>query len=36
MRLEWLGNDIARSYLDIVERKLVENASGQGVLPAGF
>jgi len=36
MRLEWHGNDIARSYLDIVERKLVENASGQGVLPAGF
>ena len=36
LRLEWQGNDIARSYLDIVERKLVENASGQGVLPAGF
>jgi tetratricopeptide (TPR) repeat protein len=36
MQLEWNGNDIARSYLDIVERKLVENASGQGVLPAFF
>jgi len=24
LRLEWHGNDIARSYLDIVERKLVE------------
>jgi O-antigen ligase len=36
LRLEWHGNDIARSYLDIVERKLVENASGQSVLPAGF
>jgi O-antigen ligase len=32
----WRGNDIAYSYWDIVERKLVENASGQGVLPAGF
>ncbi len=36
LRLEWRGNDMARFYLDIVERKLVENASGQGVLPAGF
>jgi hypothetical protein len=36
LRLGWRGNDIARSYLDIVERKLVENTSGQGVLPAGF
>ncbi len=34
MRLE--GNPIARFYLDLVERKLVENASGQKVLPAGF
>jgi len=30
------GNDMARFYLDTVERKLVENASGQNVLPAGF
>jgi len=30
------GNDIARFYLDTVERKLVENASGRNVLPAGF
>jgi len=29
-------NDLARFYLNTVERKLVENASGQGVLPAGF
>ncbi len=36
LRLEWQGNDIAHAYLDIVERKLVENASGQGVLPTGF
>jgi O-antigen ligase len=36
LRLEWQGNDVARFYLDIAERKLVENASGQNVLPAGF
>ena len=36
LRLESHGNSIAHSYLDIVEGKLVENASGQGVLPAGF
>ena len=30
------GNDIARFYLDTVERKLVENASGRNVLPTGF
>jgi O-antigen ligase len=36
LRLEWRGNDMARFYLDTVERKLVENASGQNVLPAGF
>jgi O-antigen ligase len=36
LRLEWHGNTMARFYLDTVERKLVENASGQNVLPAGF
>jgi O-antigen ligase len=36
LRLEGRGNDMARFYLDTVERKLLENASGQGVLPAGF
>ncbi len=36
LRLEWHGNGIAHSYLDIVEGKLVENASSHGVLPAGF
>jgi O-antigen ligase len=36
LRLEWDGNIIGRSYLDLVERKLVENASGKGILPAGF
>jgi O-antigen ligase len=35
-RLDGRGNDMARFYLDTVERKLVENASGQNVLPAGF
>jgi O-antigen ligase len=36
LRLDWQGNDMARFYLDTVERKLVENASGRNVLPAGF
>ena len=36
LRLNGRGNDMARFYLDTVERKLVENASGQNVLPAGF
>ena len=36
LRLGWNGNDMARFYLDTVERKLIENASGQNVLPAGF
>jgi O-antigen ligase len=36
LRLDWNGNDMGRFYLDTVERKLVENASGQNVLPAGF
>jgi O-antigen ligase len=36
LRLEWRDNDIAHFYLDTVERKLVEIASGQGVLPSGF
>jgi len=36
LRLDWKDNVIGRSYLEICERKLVENASGQGLLPAGF
>jgi tetratricopeptide (TPR) repeat protein len=36
MRLHWQDNVIGRSYLEICERKLVENASGQNLLPAGF
>ena len=30
------GNDIARSYLDLVEQKLVQKASGQSVFPPDF
>jgi O-antigen ligase len=30
MRLHWQGNDIARTYLDLVRQKLLENASGKG------
>jgi O-antigen ligase len=36
LRLDGGGNDMSVFYLDTVERKLVENASGKGVLPAGF
>jgi O-antigen ligase len=36
MRLNWQDNVVGRSYLEICERKLVENASGQNLLPAGF
>ena len=36
MRLHWQDNVIGRSYLEICEHKLVENASGQSLLPAGF
>ncbi len=36
LRLELHDNNIARSYLDLVEQKLVEKASGQVVFPANF
>jgi O-antigen ligase len=36
LRLEGNENFIGRSYLDLVEQKLVENASGKGLLPPGF
>jgi len=36
LRLHWQQNGAAASYLEITERKLVENASGQHVLPPGF
>ena len=34
LRLE--GNDISRSYLDLVEQKLLDRASGRGIFPANF
>jgi len=34
--LEANGNDIARSYLDLVGQKLMERASGQPVFPVNF
>jgi O-antigen ligase len=36
LRLEWDQNTISRSYLDWVEKKLAENASGKSLLPPGF
>jgi O-antigen ligase len=36
LRLHWQQNGPAASYLEITERKLIEKASGQNVLPAGF
>ena len=36
LRLEWTKNVIGRSYLDWVEQKLAENASGKSPLPPGF
>jgi tetratricopeptide (TPR) repeat protein len=36
LRLHWQENVTASSYLNIAERKLVESASGQSPLPAGF
>ena len=36
LRLHWQQNGAAASYLEITERKLVENASSQRVLPPGF
>ncbi|MGA2685712.1 MAG: O-antigen ligase family protein [Verrucomicrobiota bacterium] len=36
LRLYWQDNVIGRSYLEIAERKLVENASAQSPLPTGF
>jgi tetratricopeptide (TPR) repeat protein len=36
LRLQPLENEIAKSYLDLAEQKLVENASGKNNLPPGF
>jgi hypothetical protein len=35
LRLEWNENVIGRSYLDLVGQRLIENASGKGLLPPG-
>jgi O-antigen ligase len=36
LRLQPLENEIAKSYLDLAEQKMVENASGKNNLPPGF
>ena len=36
LRLQWNENPTASSYLNLVEQKLRDNASGKNVLPAGF
>jgi O-antigen ligase len=36
IKLQWFDNQIARSYLDLVEKKLSANASGTNNLPPGF
>lgn len=36
LRLHWQQNGAAASYLDIVNQKLTEQASGRPTLPAGF
>jgi O-antigen ligase len=36
MQLHWQDNIIAKTYLELTERKLVENASGKNSLPPSF
>jgi O-antigen ligase len=36
LRLQWQDNPIARSYLDLAEQHLRDQASGKNHLPAGF
>lgn len=36
LRLEWNVNPIARSYWDIVQNRLAQQASGQPVMPPGY
>ena len=36
LKLQWHDNQIARSYLDLVEQKLGDNAAGKNSLPPGF
>jgi hypothetical protein len=34
--LQWFDNPTASSYLDLVEQKLRDNATGKNDRPAGF
>ena len=36
LELHWQDNQIARSYLDLVEKRLIQNASGEKQRAAGF
>jgi O-antigen ligase len=36
LKLQWENNQIARSYLDLVEQRLRDNAAGKNNLPPGF
>ena len=36
MRLESENNEISRSYLELIEKQLMDQASGKSVLPPGF
>ena len=35
LRLAWNNNAISQNYLDLVEQRLLENASGKSLLPSG-
>jgi O-antigen ligase len=36
LRLQWTENFIGQSYLELVEQKLAETASGKGLLPSAY
>ena len=36
LSLQWQNNDIARSYLELVQNRMLETATGKNPLPAGF
>ena len=36
LRLDYVHNEIARSYLDLAEQKLIDQATGKSILPPGF
>jgi len=35
-QLDYPHNEIARTYLDLVEQKLRDRATGKNILPPGF